>query len=139
MHRNPALFLMTLAVLVFASACEHAGPLEINEEDPLFEQIQTSIFDVNCALSGCHAGSSPQAGMNLTAGQSYDNIVDVASTERPDLRRIDPNNPDESYMLMKLRGDPEILGSRMPLGRTPLSTEQIDLIREWVGQGAPRE
>jgi hypothetical protein len=96
------------------------------------------VFSVSCALSGCHAGSAPQAGMNLSAGAAYDNIVGVRSTERSDLNRIEPGDPDRSYMVKKLRGDPDISGSPMPLVGS-ITPEARQLVIDWVLRGAPRD
>lgn len=96
-------------------------------------QIQP-IFSNNCAFSGCHAGASPQQGMNLSAGQAFNNIVNVPSSERPELLRVDPGDPDMSYLFMKITGAPGIVGSRMPLGRPPLSNADIALIEQWISE-----
>lgn len=138
-HRAGALLL--LGVILLLAGCDRAGPVETDPppDTPSFNTIQTTIFNTNCAVSGCHAGSSPAQGMNLSAGAAYDAIVGVPSNERPELLRVDPGNPDESYLLLKIEGDPSIVGSRMPLGRTPLSDEQIQLVRDWIEDGAPEE
>jgi len=98
-------------------------------------QIQP-IFTANCALSGCHSAQSARAGMVLAAGVAASNIVNVASSEQPNLRRVLPGNPDESYLVRKIEGGPGISGGRMPLNRTPLAQAQIDLIRLWITEGA---
>lgn len=132
-------------VLVALVACEHDNPVETDPpgddppEESMFSQIQTEIFNTNCALSGCHAGSNPQQGMDLSEGQAYAAIVGVPSTERPELMRVEPGNPDDSYLLMKIEGDPDIVGARMPLGRQPLSSSQISLVRDWIVAGAPED
>ncbi|MEI8258642.1 MAG: rhomboid family intramembrane serine protease [Deltaproteobacteria bacterium] len=42
-----------------------------------FTRIQNEIFTPSCALSGCHAGSAPARGMDLSVGRSYGMIVGV--------------------------------------------------------------
>ncbi len=101
---------------------------------PSFASIQI-IFSNNCAFSGCHSGASPAQGQDLTAGQAYANIVGISSTEVPGLQRIEPGNPDGSYLVQKIEGRAAV-GSRMPLGRSPLSAQQIQDIRDWVSAGA---
>jgi len=101
-----------------------------------FTQIQNEVFNVSCAVSGCHAGAFPQAGMDLTAS-AYNDIVMVPSSEQPSLFRIDPGNADQSYLIRKLEGGPAITGVRMPFGGPYLSQETIDRIRAWVDSGAP--
>lgn len=129
-----------LSLALVMVGCEHSDPVGSNPaENSTFDEIQTSIFNTSCALSGCHAGSNPQQGMDLSAGRSYDAIVNAPSRERPDLMRVEPGNPGESYLLMKIEGAQGIVGARMPLGRSPLSDAQISLVRGWIAEGAPRD
>ena len=81
--------------------------------------------------------AAPQ-GLRLDEQNSYDSIVNVISQERPDLFRVQPNNPDNSYLIRKLEGGPDIAGAQMPLNLTPLSQETINSIRVWISQGAQR-
>jgi hypothetical protein len=96
------------------------------------------IFTANCAFSGCHAGSNPAQGMNLSDGQAYANIVNVQSNESS-LLRVRPSEPDSSYLVHKIQGTQGSVGGsggQMPLGRTPLSQTQINIIRQWITDGA---
>jgi hypothetical protein len=55
------------------------------------------------------------------------------------LKRVDPGNPDNSFLLIKVEGpDSFALGSRMPMTAPNLTTAQIQLIRDWIAAGAPR-
>jgi hypothetical protein len=100
-----------------------------------FEFIQNNVFTPSCALSGCHAGASPQQGMNLSAGQAYAAIVSVPSTEVSSLLRVKPGEPDESYLVHKIEGSATV-GGRMPLGGAPLPNNLIQAVRDWISQGA---
>ena len=98
------------------------------------------IFTANCAFSGCHAGSSPALGQNLSAGQAYASIVNVTSQEVPALKRVLPSSPDSSYLVHKIEGTQGSVGGsggRMPLGGAPLTGEEIATIRAWIAAGAP--
>jgi len=103
-----------------------------------FTRVQGEVFSVSCALAGCHAGPAPQAGMDLSPVASYASIVRVASTQRSELSRIEPSDPDRSYLVLKLRGDPAIVGSRMPLTGA-VTDAQVQLVVDWVRRGAPRD
>lgn len=108
------------------------------KEDPFtvsFAQDIQPVFNQSCALSGCHTGSSPSQGMNLSLGQAYSNIVNVASGQRPDLMRIKPFDTNASYLISKIKGE-DINGSRMPLGSPQLSAEVIAKFDNWVKEGA---
>ncbi len=100
-----------------------------------FSFIQDNIFTPTCAVSGCHAGASPAAGMNLSAGQAFSNIVAVTSGEVPELQRVNPGDADNSYLVQKVEGTAAV-GQRMPLGGPPLSSELIEAIRSWIDAGA---
>lgn len=104
-------------------------------ETVTFTTIQEQIFTPNCTSSGCHSGSSPAAGQNLTAGQAYSNIVGVPSSEVPSLLRVDPGDAENSYLVQKVEGRAQV-GDRMPLGAPPLPNELIQDLREWIDAGA---
>jgi uncharacterized protein (TIGR03118 family) len=99
-------------------------------------QLQTAIFTPKC--SGCHTGlgTALPGVQNLTAGNTFASIVNVASIEQPSLKRIAPGDPDHSYLVQKIEGAAGITGQRMPLGGPFLAQSDIDLVRAWVAQGA---
>ena len=94
----------------------------------------SGVFSVSCALSGCHSGGEPKADLSLE-GDFAARIIGVASGQRPDLKLVDPGNPDDSYLLIKVRGDDEIVSQQMPPGGT-LPAEQVEIIRAWIASGA---
>ncbi len=131
---------LLLFLAFFGFNCEHVGPLEpeiINEETITIASIQ-SIFTQNCALSGCHIGSNALMGLDLSEGQAFSNLVGKSSVEVPALQLVSPFNPDESYLVMKLEGSPQIITGTMvmPIGRSPLDQEVINQIRAWIANGA---
>lgn len=129
--------LLAAFFVVVVTGCEHADPLEPDRIQPTLSSIQTNVFDTNCALSGCHRGSRAPLGLDLSAGNARANLVNVESQERSNLFRVEPGDPDDSYLVRKIEGGPDIVGDRMPRGRPPLSNEAIDAIRTWIENGAP--
>ncbi|MGD2135222.1 MAG: Ig-like domain-containing protein [Gemmatimonadales bacterium] len=124
---------------VTATADGESGSADITVTELSFAQHVQPVFTNNCALSGCHAGASPAQGMNLSAGSAYGNIVNVQSAESS-LLRIEPLEPDSSYLIHKVQGTQASVGgsgSQMPLGGPALSQETIDVLRAWVRNGAP--
>jgi len=105
--------------------------------EPTFSNIQQNVFDPICTR--CHVGPSAPQGMQLDAQNSYRNIVGVTSNERPDLKRVQPGDPDLSYIVHKLEGGPNIVGSQMPLNLPPLSQPTINSIRIWISRGAAQD
>lgn len=131
-------FLPLFAVLVLLPACEHADPLDAGGIEPTLESIQTNIFDQSCAVSTCHVGNNAPLGLDLSAGNARQNLVGVPSIWNSNLDRVDPGNPDDSFLIIKLEGDdPRIgAGARMPLNMPPLSADEIGAVREWIADGA---
>ncbi|MBI2502120.1 MAG: hypothetical protein HYW07_02670 [Candidatus Latescibacteria bacterium] len=136
----------------FLLACACAGSLgwactalaKAAQEEQLIDfatQVQP-IFARSCATNSCHAGANPQQGLSLEAGKSYDNIVNVPSTEALSAMRVTPFDAENSYLYRKLKGEQADLGgsgSRMPSGRPALVEDQIELIEAWINQGALKE
>lgn len=103
-----------------------------------FSQIQREIFTPTCAKAGCHNADTAQEGLVLEAGRSYGLLVGRAASEQGSLARVEPGNPERSYMILKLRGDPSISGQRMPQDGPPyLTPDQIEGIAGWIRAGAP--
>lgn len=100
-----------------------------------FNSIQAKLFDTTCAVSGCHEGSGAPHGLQLSAGDSYGLLVGVPSGEVPGLNRIEPFDPDNSYLIQKLEGTAAV-GARMPRGGAALAQADIDAIRLWISNGA---
>ena len=75
------------------------------------------------------------SGMNLSsANASFDALVNVQSLQ-VSLDRVEPGNPDMSYLVQKLEGT-QAVGTRMPQGQAPLSQAMIDMVRQWITDGA---
>ena len=100
-----------------------------------FESIQENVFTPIC--SPCHSGASAPEGLMLDSAHSYNLLVGVKSSEVPTLDRVQPGQPDESYIVLKIEGASGIVGSQMPLHETPLPQTTIDAIRQWITNGAP--
>jgi len=63
--------------------------------------------------------------------------VNVNSAECAGTRLVAPSSAATSYLVHKIEGQgPCFVGSRMPLGGTPLSPAQVKTIRDWIEQGA---
>jgi hypothetical protein len=59
----------------------------------------------------------------------------VPSGEQPSLQRVEPGDPNNSYLIQKLEGTAGT-GRRMPLNGTPLAQADINVIRQWIAEGA---
>jgi hypothetical protein len=105
--------------------------------EPTLASIQANVFSVNCAFAGCHGGGTVQFGLRLDPGFSAGNLIDVPSQQDPTLIRVIPGNPDGSFIIQKLEGT-QTVGRRMPDFSPPLPQSTIDVIRQWIANGAPQ-
>lgn len=134
-----------IPLLILVAACgELKSPTDPGTgPDPIdptatFTRVQTEVFTPSCALIGCHDTIGQQQGLVLTAARAYGDTVNVASAEMPSLRRVQPNDPQNSYLYRKITGA-GITGERMPLQLPPLSDDKIRLVRDWIRRGAPND
>jgi len=100
---------------------------------PELASIQQNVFTPIC--SACHAGAAAPLGFRLDASSAYAMLVNAPSVEVPSLLRVVPGNPDASYLIEKLEGHAAV-GGQMPLGQPPLPQATIDVIRQWITDGA---
>jgi hypothetical protein len=91
-----------------------------------------------CTSAACHDASFPQASLNLTPGNAYAALVGIASEECPATQLVSPSAPTDSYLVHKLQGSgPCFVGSKMPKPPSTISTAEIQLVRDWIANGAP--
>lgn len=100
-----------------------------------FSEIQANLIAPNCATVGCHLGAGAPQGLRLDDANSYGMLVGVPSAESPSTLRVAPGDPDNSYLVQKLEGSASV-GAQMPLGAPPLEQAAIDVIRQWISDGA---
>lgn len=135
---------MLLVLALFACG----GPATLTD-------VQDEVFGLSCALSTCHGSGS--GGIDLSsAAASHASLVnqpahfepntrgceadgqDTDTTDRDDVLVI-PGDPENSYLVEKLRGDDDIVGSPMPectSGLATTSPAQFDLVVSWIEDGA---
>ena len=94
------------------------------------------IIDANC--TGCHVNPNASGGLDLT-GNLYQRLLE-ASVARPDLKLVQPGQPEKSYLWLMLVGDGSTLRRRMPLNdqgqSVPLPQDQLDSVQNWILAGA---
>ena len=158
--RRPALPRMAAlgVVLSLLSACGEGSPsAEVCPEGqmvcdgrcvprvtPDVASIHREIILRGCAGSNsCHAGPSPKERLDLSTEESMAALVGAASLQRPDVNLIEPLHPELSYFIHKLVGEnmSEQSGTRgssrqMPKGAPPLCPEKIEVIQQWILDGA---
>lgn len=110
---------LTGAILFFTFSTDHHA-VDFNTE-------VKPIFNNKCI--SCHGGVKRKAGFSLLFRSEA-----MANTEsgKP---AIIPGKPDQSELIRRITmNDPE---ERMPYKHDPLSKKEIDILRQWIKQGAP--
>lgn len=87
-----------------------------------FDRDIRPIFTKHCVK--CHGSGRPEAGLRLTDRESATARLESGA------RAIVPARPDESELIRRVTAaDPDV---RMPPEGSPLSAEQIALLRQWI-------
>jgi hypothetical protein len=102
------------------------GPIDFNE------QIRPILS------SGCFACHGPDANMRKAGLRlDYADPAEAKLADNPNGHAIVPGHPEESEVIRRITAtDPKV---RMPHDAQPLKPEQIQLIAQWIKQGAPYE
>lgn len=111
------------------TVCQEA----VNHSD--FRWIQEKIFTPSCV--NCHdSGSSPSAGLDLTDGHAYTDLVNVKSTIYTSWTLVTPRDSPNSMLMVRLGGETGPSVSIMPKGQPALCQEKVDAVRRWIVAGA---
>ena len=116
-------------LLVLLATCARA-------DAPSFAGQVLPLLKSRCLV--CHMPGSEAGGMSLLPKTAYANLVGMKSTQST-LLLVAPGKPDESYLYLKITGrhlGAGGSGERMPFNETPLSTEDVELVRTWIESGA---
>lgn len=138
--------LFSAAVLMGCQAAPQSpdGPESPGMETPdngdtvSFADDVQPIFTARCA--GCHSsgGAAELAGIELllTSNVAHNLLVNQRSVQNSDLILVVPGDANASLLFQKVNSDSPPVGGRMPQFQPALSQAQIDVIRDWIDQGA---
>ena len=110
-----------------AVAQEGGGPID-------WKRHVQPIFEASCAGGACHIGRAT-SGVDLTTYEST--LASVGALYG--FAAVEPGDAVSSPLWDKIAHDEPIHGARMPLGRPPLSPDEILVIESWINQGALEE
>lgn len=147
-----ALCSVLMIMLSLASCDNNITPPLVDEQNNGFETKEVAeIFASNCAESGCHGNVDPHHNLKLT---SYSEMI-KGSIGRPlgthtmgNLSKpvhgddpyggspVVPFNAEKSLMYNLLTGNVVDETLRMPYLRNPLPNSQINIIKDWINNGA---
>jgi hypothetical protein len=103
---------------------------------PTLASIQANVFTPSCAyVSGCHTGPTAPFGLRLDPGFSWGALVSVVSPQDMTRIRVVPMDSSGSLLIQKLEGT-AMLGDQMPADGNYLQQATINVIRQWIDDGA---
>jgi hypothetical protein len=91
---------------------------------------QPIAFATTCAVSGCHAATTPAGGLDLASPNIAMRLLGKQAMGGPGLL-IDPANATASVLYTKLTTTPPF-GARMPLVGAPLSDADLACALSWI-------
>jgi hypothetical protein len=135
--RGVAAALALVACADFDPASPPVAPDEL-VATPSFTRDVQPIFTARCATASCHNLVTHQRDLTLAAGHAYNQLVGVPAVLAPQYDRVTPGDPHQSWLYRMIAADPALRPgvARMPLGRAPLTDNQIATIVNWIVQGA---
>jgi hypothetical protein len=89
-----------------------------------FDSIQSNIFTPLC--SSCHSGANPPENLALDAMHSYNDLINVPSTEEPSVVRVKPGDPMHSFLVLHIQKEGD-----------GASATDLSFIEQWITDGAP--
>jgi hypothetical protein len=124
-----------IALLGFASclsSCKdqvvdpNANPVVFPTSKVSFSQHVQPLFQSRCAFTGCHAGSYPSAGLDLSS-PAYNNLMN----HQP--RLVIAGASSNSLLIERLDGR---IAPQMPFNATPINANQLAGMKKWIDEGA---
>jgi hypothetical protein len=106
-----------------AAGCGSQG----DDRPATWEYISTAIVQPNCATANCHSNLAQSSGVELDRiNRGYDALISRFF--------VIPGHPEDSSLMLLLNGQ----GSRRMPPDFPLAQQDIDLIAQWITNGAAR-
>ena len=139
---------MLLRMIVLASLLAFCG-CGPAPEPVTFTEVRDDLLLLSCALSSCHGTGTGDLTLDAEdPGAVYAALVGVASSERPELNLVEPGDPDNSYLVMKLEQAEAVTapgtGTEVeqldpvppPFSLLGSDPDMVDRVRAWIEDGA---
>lgn len=131
-------FSIALSSVTGATVARSLGTCTINDNDnatiSFITQVQPLLL-TSCALPNtCHGGAFPGGGMFLGVGAPYDSVMSATGNITGGTVVVAGNSAG-STLYTKTTASPPFQ-SRMPIGASPLSPQEQNILKNWIDQGA---
>jgi hypothetical protein len=141
--------LFPMALILLLTGCEH---IEDGEEelvcnttyDPAVYPASTVSWEADikpiltsygCNSQFCHGADTPPSNFSVRTAVSF--LGPGNEAKQLGICNITRGDPENSYVIRKLRGDAGIIGGRMPEGGAQIDDADFQVIRQWILEGAP--
>ena len=94
--------------------------------------VSQAIFGPRCTASTCHSQPNPAAGLDFTAANLAQEVIDRPAQQCSGQVIVVPGDPDGSYLIHKVSDAQPPCGDRMPVAQAALSAGDISCLRTWV-------
>lgn len=113
------------------------------QNDAFFQSTIVNIFGNGtlqnagkCSL--CHYPGTPNPPNLVNPFDPEEGVVSVNSLYRSDLLRVAPGDPENSFLVVKIKatGTDSQNGANMPYNYSSLTPEEVDVVSQWITLGA---
>jgi hypothetical protein len=121
-----------LALALFATSCKdqitdpNTNPVVFPASKVSFSQHVQPLFQSRCAFAGCHAGSNPTGGLDLSS-PAYNNLM----SHQP--RLVIAGISNSSLLIERLDGR---IAPQMPFNAQAINANQLAGMKKWIDEGA---
>lgn len=112
------------------------GGRDTTGDPSVLTDLQRTVFTPYCV--GCHSPNNASGGLDMSAGNSYGNIVGIPATGSRDMVRVEPGDTARSYLYLTLTGSG---GAPVmpPEPLSPLTEDKTGTVGAWIDAGASRD
>lgn len=116
-----------------SSVADTTQPATVSYQNDIFPLFEAQKY--NCNSSGCHG--APLVSSNFTVSTYEDLFMAGDEATAINVCSIKPGDPEASYIYLKMKGQAgTIQGERMPLSGPVVTPSDLDLMRNWILEGA---
>jgi hypothetical protein len=121
---------------------EQVRPIFGDSDNRRRSECQDGGMEQGCIVCiTCHYEGSPTPPDLTHPFDPIAGVVNVKSVFRADLDIVEPGDPDQSFLMRKLDAlsPSSEVGAPMPYGYRPLAEHEVEVLRQWIAQGAPND